>query len=346
MYDAPQKKIWTLGELAKVVDAQVEGDTNITINGLATLGQAQEGQLGFLANPKYSRQLETTRASGVIITAEMKKNCPVAALVTSSPYLAYAKISRLFDNKPVPETAYLHPGAVISEKASVHPTVHVGANAVIEDGVELAKGVRVGPGCVIGAGCKIGEDSTLSANVSLYHDIQVGSRCLVHSGVVIGADGFGFANDQGKWEKIAQLGKVCIGDDVEIGAGTTIDRGALDDTVIGDGVIIDNQVQIAHNVKVGNGTAIAGCTAIAGSSEIGRNCTIAGAVGIVGHLKIADNVHITAMTLVTKSITEPGAYSSGTGMDVHGAWRKNAIRFRRLDDLNRRVKELEKEKNK
>lgn len=337
-----KKCSWTLGSLAKAIGAKLEGDEGILINGLATLKQAQPGQLGFLANPQYRNQLHTTQASAVIIAPEMKNECSVAALLMPNPYLGYAKASRLFDRKPVPEAGFVHPSAVIAPSARVHASVHIGANVVVEDRAHLSEGVKIGPGCVVGADTKIGVGSFLFANVTLYHQVKIGARCVLHSGVVIGADGFGFANDQGRWEKIAQLGRVCIGDDVEIGAGTTIDRGALDDTVIGHGVILDNQVQIAHNVKIGNHTAIAGCSAIAGSTVIGEYCTIAGAVGVVGHISIADRVHITAMTLVTKSITKAGVYSSGTGMDAHESWKKNAARFRQLDNMNRRIKKLEK----
>ena len=345
MPDTPNKINWTLGKLAREIGARVEGDEARSISGLATLKKAREGELGFLANPKYIDELKNTRASAVIISPEMKKHCPVDSLLMTDPYVGYAKASRLFERKQVSETGFIHPSAVIAQTVKVHASVCIGANAVVEDRVELSEGVIIGPGCVIGAETKIAEFSVLYANVSLYHEIQVGARCIIHSGVVIGADGFGFANDQGKWEKIAQLGSVRIGNDVDIGAGTTIDRGALDDTVIGDGVILDNQVQVAHNVVIGNQTAIAGCTAIAGSTVIGKCCTIAGAVGIVGHIVIADNVHITAMTLVTKSISNPGAYSSGTGMDDFESWRKNAARFRKLDTLARRVKKLEEKNN-
>jgi len=341
MPGTPDKINWTLGELAKKIGARVEGDETRSISGLATLKKAKKGELGFLANPKYTEELKKTRASAVIISPEMNKNCSVDALLMADPYVGYAKASRLFERKRESEAGFLHPSAVISKTASVHPSVYIGANVVIENRVELSEGVRVGPGCVIGAETKIAEHSVLYANVSLYHGIKIGARCIIHSGAVVGADGFGFANDQGKWEKIAQLGGVRIGDDVDIGAGTTIDRGALDDTIIGDGVILDNQVQVAHNVIIGNHTAIAGCTAIAGSTVIGESCTIAGAVGIVGHIIIADNVHITAMTLVTRSITSPGAYSSGTGMDDFETWKKNAARFRKLDILARRVLKLE-----
>jgi len=341
MPNTPNKIKWTLGEIAKEIGALVEGDETRSITRLATLKNAQDGELGFLANPKYTDELKNTHASAVIISPEMKKYCSVDALLMADPYVGYAKASRLFERKLVPEAGFIHSSAVISKTANVHASVFIGANTVIEDRVELSEGVTIGPGCVIGAETKIAEYSVLYANVSLYHEIQIGARCIIHSGAVIGADGFGFANNQGKWEKIAQLGSVRIGDDVDIGAGTTIDRGALDDTVIGDGVILDNQVQVAHNVIIGDHTAIAGCTAIAGSTVIGKCCTIAGAVGIIGHLVIADNVHITAMTLVTKSISKAGAYSSGTGMDDFESWKKNAARFRKLDVLARRVKKLE-----
>lgn len=329
-----------------VGSAQVHG--SCVVQGLATLQSAGPHQISFFTNVAYRRHLQNTRAAAVILKESEVEHCPVACLVASNPYLAYAKITALFDQTPKPlvgihASAIVHPSARIADSASVGPHCVIAADAVIEDGVILQDGCSVGEASVIGA------RSYLHSRVTLYHGVVIGEDAILHSGVVIGSDGFGFAADssvggQSGWCKIHQLGGVVIGKRVEIGANTCIDRGALDDTVIGDGVIIDNLVQIAHNVKIGNNTAIAACTGIAGSTEIGHNCTIAGAVGIVGHLKIADRVHITAKSLVTGSITEAGSYSSGTALSPTPAWRRNAVRFSQLDNLFQRVRALESNK--
>lgn len=336
---APQ---WTLTDLAQHIDAEVKGDGNCVVNGLATLSNAGQGQLTFLANPLYRSQLKSTSASAVIIQAEYLPDCPTNALVSANPYLAYSKISHLFDRRPKNELG-VHPTAYVADDVVLGEGCRIGPNAVIESGCVLGVDVEVGPGTVIGANCEIGDQCLLHGNVTFYHDVRVGDRCTFHGGVVVGADGFGFANEKGQWRKIAQVGGVNIGNDVEVGANTTIDRGAIQDTLIGNGVILDNQIQIAHNVEIGEGTAIAGCTGIAGSTKIGKYCTIAGAVGIPGHLEITDRVHITACSLVTKSITEPGSYSSGTGFSPTAEWRKNAARFRKLDEMARKLQALEKQ---
>ena len=231
----------------------------------------------------------------------------------------------------------------ISRDAKVDPTAHIGANAYIAAGAEVDAGAIIGPNCIVLDGSHVGADSRLVANVTIYHGVTLGKRVLVHAGSVIGSDGFGFANDSGHWVKIHQLGGVRIGDDVEIGANTSIDRGAIDDTVIEDGVILDNQIQVAHNVRIGAHTAIAGCVGIAGSAQIGEHCTIGGGVGIVGHLEIADGVTITAMSLVTSSITKPGIYSSGTPLESKAHWQRNFIRFKQLDEMARRIQALERQ---
>lgn len=336
---------YTLAKLADLLELTLVGDPELLISGMATLASANAGQLSFLANAKYQQALALTAAGAVIVTPDMVDSCPGHCLISTNPYLSYARASQLF-SRTTAGASGVHPSAVISPTAKVDPTASVAANVTIAGHAEIGANCVVGPGCVIGSHTVLGEGSILHANVSIYHDIVIGARVVIHSAAVIGADGFGFApspdQDKGGWVKIAQLGGVRIGDDVEIGAGTTIDRGALDDTVIGNGVILDNQVQIAHNVVLGNNSAIAGCAAVAGSTNIGRNCTIAGGVGICGHLTIVDHVHITAFTLVTKSISKPGSYSSGTGMMESSPWRKNAVRFSQLDSLARRVSELEK----
>ncbi len=342
------KRQYTLAELADLLDVTVMGDPDIVISGLATLASAGAGQLSFLANPKYHKALESTAADAVIVAPAMVDVCPCNSLVSDNPYVSYARASQLFAQAGVTQGG-IHPSAVVSQTATIDASATIGANVSIADNVVIGANTVIGPGCVIGHDSVLGTNCLLHANVSIYHGIHIGNRVTIHSAAVIGADGFGFApspdRQKGGWIKIAQLGGVRIGNDVEIGAGTTIDRGALDDTIIGDRVILDNQVQIAHNVELGHNTAIAGCTAIAGSTKIGSNCTIAGGVGIVGHLTIADRVHVTAMSLITKSIGSPGSYSSGTGMMDSRHWRKNAVRFSQLDDLAKRLTELEKKRD-
>lgn len=330
---------YTLNELAEKLSAKVQGDGLYRVHSLATLQDAKAGQLSFIANPRYQQYLKTTSAGAVIISTKFTKEFSGNALVVDDPYLTYARASQLFSSQSIiPKIA---DSVVIPETAMFGDSVQIDEGVVLGENVTIGDHVCIGPNTVIGANSEIGAHTRIEANVTLYHDVRVGSSCLIHSGAVVGADGFGFANDAGGWVKIAQLGSVVIGDNVEIGACTTIDRGALGDTVIGNGVILDNQIQIAHNVIIGENSAIAGCTAVAGSTKIGAGCTIAGACGITGHLSIADGTHITAMTLVTKSIGEPGAYSSGTGMLPHKQWKKNVVRFRQLDDMARRLKLIE-----
>lgn len=336
------KHSYTAAELAQRLDAQLLGSPEITLSGIATLENAGPQQLAFLHSARYRTQLKSCQAGAVLVREEFVADVAGTALVVADPYLAYAAASALFDpscNRS--QAGDIAPSAVIDSTASVDSSATLGAHVVIGRNTVVEAGVQIGANTVIGNDCVIGEDTHLAANVSVYDGVRIGLQCVIHSGAVIGADGFGFANDRGQWVKIHQLGGVVIGDRVEVGAGTTIDRGALDDTVIGNGVILDNQIQIAHNVKVGENTAIAGCTAIAGSTRIGKQCTIAGACGITGHLSIADGTHITAMSLVSKSITQAGAYSSGTSTEPHAQWKRNAVRFRQLDELARRIKTLE-----
>ncbi len=331
----------TLGQLAEYVDGRVRGDTGCVISGVATLQNARAGDISFLSNPRYAKHLPATAASAVILSEDYLDGCATHALVASDPYLAYARIAALL--VPVrPRAEGRHPRAVIHPASDVHPSAWIDANAVIEEQVQIAAGATIGPGCVVARGSVIGEGSRLLANVSVGERTRIGKRAVIHPGVVIGSDGFGFANAGGLWVKVPQLGAVTIGDDVEIGANTTIDRGSLDDTVIEDGVKLDNQIQVAHNVHIGAHTAIAGCTGIAGSARIGARCTIGGGVGIVGHTEIADDVHITGMSFVAHSIREPGLYSSGTPLEPNRDWRKNYARFHQLDDMARRLRRLEK----
>jgi UDP-3-O-[3-hydroxymyristoyl] glucosamine N-acyltransferase len=330
-----------LGQLAEFLGATVSGDPEKIITGLATLQEAGPAQLSFLANPQYRKFLPDSHAGAVLLKAADAEGFQGDALIVPDPYLAYARISHLFDPKPR-ASAGVHPSAVIAADAQVDAAASVGPFAVVESGARIAAGVTIGAHCFIGARCEIGEGGWLAPRVTLYHDVRIGKRVVIQSGAVLGGEGFGFANEKGVWQKIAQIGGVSIGDDVEIGVNTAVDRGALADTVIGNGVKLDNQIQIAHNVQIGDNTAMAACVGISGSSKIGKNCMLAGGVGLVGHIEICDGVFITGMTMVTHSITEPGAYSSGTAMQPAAEWRKSAARLRQLDDMARRLKQVEK----
>ena len=330
----------TLGQLAEHVGGRVHGEADCQINGVATLQNAKAGDISFLANPRYTRFLASTAASAVIVGDDYRDACPANALVVADPYLSYAQIATLL-NPPAVMPQGCHPTAVVAEGSSVDSSAWIGPHSVIEEDVEIGAGVMVGPGCVIGYGSRIGAGSRLVANVTVCHGSRLGKRVVLHPGVVIGSDGFGLANDGGNWVKVPQLGGVIIGDDVDIGANTTVDRGALDDTIIEHGVKLDNQIQVAHNVYIGAHTAIAGCTGIAGSARIGARCTIGGGVGIVGHTEISDDVHITGMSFVAHSIRKPGVYSSGTPLEANREWRRNYARFHQLDDMARRLRRLE-----
>ena len=340
-------KQYSLAELADVLQSElqveVKGDASCMISGISTLQDAVPGTLSFLANPAYARYLADTRAAAVLLSPEAAADYTGNALVMKNPYLGFAIASRLFERGDG-EQVGIHPAATVDETAEVAETAWVGPGAVVEAGAQVHAGARILANTVVGRDCIVGEDTILKANVTLCHGVAVGKRCIIHNGAVLGADGFGFANDAGKWVKIAQLGGVVVGDDVEIGANTTIDRGALDNTIIHDGVKLDNLIQIAHNVEIGRNTAIAGCTGISGSTKIGSGCTIAGGVGIAGHLEIVDGVHIAGMAMVTKSITEKGVWSSGSvGCMPVKEWRRNTVRFRQLDDMAKRIRSLEKQ---
>lgn len=333
-------KRWTLAELAEMTGAILHGNAGHSIDGLATLRSAGSSQLSFLANPLYRSALATTGAGAVLMTAEDAAGYTGNALVVDNPYAAYARLTHRFDRTPRPDagidpSASIHPGARIDPTACIGPLVCVGEDAVIGAGSILE------PGVVIGARARLGSACRIRANAVIHHDCVLGDRVVIHSGAVIGDDGFGFAPAGGRWNKIAQIGRVVIHDDADIGANTTIDRGALDDTVIHQGVIIDNLVQIAHNVEIGAHTAIAACCGISGSTKIGAWCVLAGGVGMVGHIEICDRVHVTGMTMITKSITSPGSYSSGTAFDSTENWKKMAVRLKKLDQMSRRLRELE-----
>jgi len=334
---------FTLAELAEQAGGTVQGDSQRRITGIASLERAESGDITFFSNSRHHRQLAATRAAAVILREGDRAACPVDAVVVADPYLAYARVAALFAPQPSAPPG-IHPGAVVAEGARIDPSASVGPLTVIGSGAVLEAGVVVGSGCVIEEGVHLGAGSRLVANVTLYSGTRLGRRCLVHGGAVIGSDGFGFAPDpQGVWVKIPQIGGVRIGDDVEVGANTSIDRGALEDTVIDCGVKLDNQIQVAHNVHIGAHTAVAGCVGIAGSSRIGAHCAIGGGAGILGHLEITDGVTITAMSLVTKSIRQPGVYSSGTPLEPNDRWHKNFARFKQLDEMARRLRALERE---
>lgn len=332
----------TLADIARHLDVAFEGDANQTIRGLATLKEAAPDQVAFLANRAYLKDLAATQAAAVLLHPEHGKNCPVARLEMENPYLGYAKLSQLFDPLPARDVPGIHPTAVVAEGVTLGANVSIQAHAVIEAGVVLGDRVVIGAGSVIGADSIIGEGTRLHANVTVCHGVVIGKRSILQSGCVIGGDGFGFAHDGAGWHKIAQLGGVVLGDDVEVGSCSSIDRGALGDTVIGNDVKIDGQVQIAHNVTIGDHSALAGCVGIAGSTKVGKHCMLGGGVGLSGHLTICDGVQVTGMSLVTNSIHEPGVYSSGTGAMSNAQWRKNAVRFKQLDDIAKRLSRVEK----
>jgi len=331
----------TLAQLAEQLKVELRGDGKVRISAVAPLQEGRSGALSFLANPKYRRYLKTTQAAVVVLSEQDAADSPVPVLVSDNPYACYARAVRLLypqDTAP----CGIHPAAAVDPAAHIDPAAWIDAGSVIAAGARIGPSVQVGPGCIVGNDVVIEEASQLVARVTVLAGSHIGKRVVLHPGAVIGSDGFGLAQIDGHWEKVPQLGTVRIGDDVDIGANTTVDRGALQDTVIETGVKIDNQVQVGHNVFIGAHTAIAGCVGISGSARIGRYCTLAGGVGLVGHLEIVDNVHITAMSMVTRSISEPGTYSAGTPLMENPQWRRNAVRFKELDTLVRRVSKLEK----
>jgi UDP-3-O-[3-hydroxymyristoyl] glucosamine N-acyltransferase len=330
----------TLGELADRLGAELQGDAGLLVSSVATLRDAVAGQVSFLANRRYRRYLATTNASAVIVERRDADIASTAVLVMDNPYAGYARALQALCPVPAPRCG-VHASATVAPGATIHPTAWVDAGCVVEAGARIGAGVQLGPVCIIGADVDIGADSRLIGRVTVLAAATVGKRAILHPGVVIGSDGFGMARSDDRWEKVPQIGTVRIGDDVEIGANTTVDRGALDATVIENGVKIDNQVQIAHNVVIGAHTAIAACVGICGSSRIGRHCTLAGGVGVTGHLELADHVHITGMSMVSHSISRPGTYSAGTPLMENRSWRRNAVRMKQLDGFARRIKELE-----
>ncbi|ATF09978.1 UDP-3-O-(3-hydroxymyristoyl)glucosamine N-acyltransferase [Candidatus Enterovibrio altilux] len=332
----------TLIELVEKLGAELHGDGAIVIHSIAGIDKAKEGQLTFLANSKYRKHLAECKASAVMLQKADLSYCNNNALVVKDPYLGYALTAQLLYTSPACAID-IAPSAYISPMAIIGVGVAIGYNAVVEDGVELGDNVQIGAGCFVGKNASLGSGTRLWTNVSIYHGVTLGKSCLIQSGAVIGSDGFGYANDRGCWIKIPQVGSVIIGNRVEVGANTTIDRGALNNTLIEDGVIIDNQCQIAHNVSIGENTAIAGATVIGGSTNIGKHCIIGGACVINGHLEITDSVSITGMGMVMRSITEPGIYSSGIPLQTNHEWRKTTARVMKIGDMQKRLKAIEKQ---
>lgn len=336
--------MFQLQEIVDRLGGDLLGEPALAVARVATLEQAGEGDLAFLANRKYVAQARACAASALIVSPDAVEQMSGRSLiVTPDPYLYFARVAQLFSPPPAVQPG-VHRLAAVA--CAVPDSVQVGPGASIEEGVELGEDVVIGPNCHVGRGSRIGRGTRLAANVTIYHDCVIGEDCILHAGVVIGADGFGFARERsGAWVKIPQVGRVLIGNDVEIGANTTIDRGALDDTVIGDGVKLDNLIQIAHNVRIGDHTIMAGCAGVAGSAQIGARCMIGGQAGISGHLNIADDVVVSAWTLVAKSIPKAGVYTSNLPLQTHGDWVRNFSHLRHLDALAKRVRHLEQQNN-
>lgn len=332
---------YTLAVLAQRIGATVQGDSSVIITGIAPLQSAKLNQISFLDNSAYKKYLAETKASAVILSPQYAHMSPVATLIVDNPYLAYAKIAHLFAVSSSTSTG-IHPTAVVDASAKIASSASIGPYCVIGPRVSIAEQTVIEAHCYIGEDTVIGTNCYIAPRVSIYKNTQVGNKVIIHSGAVIAADGFGYANEQGQWLKIPQLGGVEIKDEVEIGANTCIDRGALNNTIIGKGVKLDNLVQIAHNVVIGDYTAIAGCVGIAGSTKIGSYCMIGGATGISGHLEIADRVYLTGMSMVTQSIEQPGVYSSGTGILPNKQWHKSVIRFKQFDKFVRKLHQLER----
>jgi UDP-3-O-[3-hydroxymyristoyl] glucosamine N-acyltransferase len=326
----------TLRELADGFGCELHGDPKQVVIRVGTLSGAEPDAVTFLANPLYRPQLARTRAGAVILDERSRAECPVACLVHPNPYLAFARIATYLHPAPAPAPG-VHATAVIAATAQVAPSAQIDAHAVIGGDSRIGESVLVGAGCVLGKNVSVGAGTRLGPRVTVQDGVRIGARCVVHPGAVLGADGFGFAPDSGKWQKIPQLGGVVIGDDVEIGANTTVDRGTIEDTIIEDGVKLDNLVQIAHNVRIGAHTIMAAMSGAAGSTKIGKRCMVGGGVVMINQLDICDDVLFTFRSVVTKSVRVPGTYSGALPAEEANRWRKNAARFRRLDSLAERV---------
>jgi UDP-3-O-[3-hydroxymyristoyl] glucosamine N-acyltransferase len=332
----------TLGELAVRFGCELRGDPDVRVDSVAPLGQAQPGSVSFLANPRFRSQLDETRASAVVIDAASAAKSPVPALIAANPHATFARIASLLYPRPKNPPG-IHPTAIVAADARVDSSAHVGPFAFIGARSVIGARADIGPHCVIEDGVQVDEDARLVARVTLCHGVVVGARTVIHPGAVIGSDGFGLAREAGgAWLKVPQVGRVVLGADVEIGSNTTIDRGAIGDTVLEEGVKLDNQIQIGHNVRVGAHTAMAACVGISGSTTIGKRCMIGGMVGVVGQLTICDDVAVTGLTMVSHSITQPGVYSGGIPAEDARTWRRIVARLKRIDSLAGRVTALER----
>ncbi len=331
----------TLSDLVARFGGELMGDGARKVRQVAPLDRATPDEIGFVSQNKYLSQLADTRAGAVILPADAGDATDLPRILTPNPYLYFARVSALL-NPPARPAAGVHPAATVAPDADIAASASIAAGAVIGAGAKIGERSVIGANCVVGEQARVGSDCLLHAHVTVYHRCVIGDRVILHSGCVIGADGFGFAPNDGRWEKIPQIGRVLIGDDVEVGACTTIDRGALEDTVIEEGVKLDNLIQVAHNVVIGAHSAIAACTGIAGSTRIGRHCTIGGAAMIFGHIEIADGTRISTNTLITKSLPKAGTYTSALPFSEHETWQRNAVHMRNLDKLVNRVKALEK----
>lgn len=330
----------TLGDLATRFGCELAGDPAVTVTHVATLANANGESLSFFSNPAYRQDLKGTRAGAVVLREEDAGDCPVNALISTEPYVTFARIATLL-HPPEALPPGIHPTAVVDPSARIAPTAHVGPHAVIGHEAVVGDHAAVGPNAVVGPRCTVGAHTRLHANVTLVQDVVIGERCIVHPGAVIGSDGFGNAMSDSGWVKVPQVGGVKIGDDVEIGANTTVDRGAIEDTVIGNGVRIDNLVQIAHNVRLGEHTAMASLSGISGSTVVGRRCMFGGQAGVVGHITICDDVVVGGATMISKDIREPGFYTGSFPAEKDKEWKRKVARFRRLDELARRIRKLE-----
>jgi UDP-3-O-[3-hydroxymyristoyl] glucosamine N-acyltransferase len=336
-----ESESYALRDLVERFGGEVAGDDSTVVRKVATLENAEAGAITFLASARYIQQLRSTRASAVIVSEAMRAESALPRIICADPYAYFARVSNLF-NPPRQAVAGAHPTAVIDRLATVDPTAEIGPLCIVGSGARIGRNCIVGAGCVIGDDASIGADCRLHANVTVYARCIIGERCILHSGVVIGADGFGIAMSGEGWLKVPQIGRVVIGNDVEIGANTTVDRGTVDDTIIEDGVKLDNLIQVGHNVRIGAHTAIAACAGIAGSARIGRRCRIGGASGIAGHLTIADDVEVSAHTIITRSIDKPGTYTGVYPFEINREWRRNAAQLRHLKELADRIRAIEK----
>jgi len=335
---------YSLGDLVTRFGGELLGDASIQIRQVASLERAGLEHICFFSDVRYRSQLQNTSAGAIILGRKERNETALPRIICDNPYAYFAKVSSLLNPEPATMPG-IHPLAVVDDSATIDSSASIGAFVVVGKNVKVGVGTVIGPGCHIGDNVSIGDDARLYASIVVYHDCLIGDRVILHSGVVIGADGFGFANDEGRWVKIPQIGRVLIGNDVEIGANTTIDRGALEDTVIEDGVKLDNLIMVAHNVRIGAHSAMAGCVGIAGSAKIGNRCTVGGAGMILGHLEIVDGVNVSAGTLITKSITKPGTYTSAMPFSKHQDWLKNAAHLRHMDKIVEKIRALEQKIN-